>query len=164
MPKIKPSHLFSAQSRAALHIDDTYYKGKHYFICSPDIGYPINDFSSPDSSIPINKYNSLRTAAEQGDLRHPVISSNISGLLTGVDAQLKKGMISKEEALEIQELISKLQPKHFDPVMCIMPVNEETEKYLTVYHYEADVLSEEYRFEDLPDSWVKREKFEKNIK
>lgn len=138
--------LYSVNTYLAHYINEKFYKGIHYVWCAPEF---YND-NNPPSSNPKEIYNSLYEEIKKCDKHSAKIEQNRLGLLKGVEAMFKSGVITKLDRDDIYIIIENAEIKHFTPLLYIIDQNRVKRKMNAVPRKErANVISDEFIIKDL---------------
>lgn len=154
---MEPVVLYSTNTLLAFRIAEKYYQGKHYVWCAPYFSansLPEAERTTPPSSTPSAIYDRLYQEAFSGDEHEQwKIDANKTGLRNGAEAKAKAGVITEQQKLEIQAMINSAKPRHFRPLLYIIPYSSILDLLKKpAVEKRADILSEEYIIESLPRS------------
>jgi hypothetical protein len=149
--------LYSTNSRLAYGINQRYYGGRHYVYCSHYFSassLPARDRWNPVTSSPAALYR--RYMSEIGDRHSPTILANKVGLRRGALARRSQGIISDDQEVEINEIISASETRDFAPMIYVIRYEDVAGMIEAVpVGQRAHPLSEEYVIQNL-----KRELFD----
>lgn len=146
--------LYSANTWLAFMIAEKYYGNIHYVWCtsyfdsksSPPITYTI-----PPSSSPFEIYLGFQNDVNKRDTHSSKIKENREGLLRGVEAKLKKGVINKKVADEIRYIINNADISDFNPLIYVIPFHIVKKMLQPVsVDKRARAISDEFIIENLP--------------
>lgn len=145
---------FSCQCKLAWIINKDYYNDIHYVWCSPEYDCEGN----PPSANPKELYNRLTTECKYLDQRAECIAVRKIGLLRGVNAKYKEGVISRPQKNTIINLIQKRDFELFKPVIYVIDANKISKKSIKEVEVENRAnatSSKEYKIERLPGKFIK---------
>ena len=147
----QPLILYSAVTKLAYFLAETYYDRKHFVWCAParvrDKFIPGN----PPSADPIVIYRSLANDVRLIDGHSAKIADNRKGLIRGAYAKERDGAIDAPTREHIEAMITIATVADFRPLLLVMPY--ERVKGLLKYPVAASVasaMSREYVIEALP--------------
>jgi hypothetical protein len=146
-------YLYSVNTWLAFKIAEHFYSNTHYVWCSPS--YNAKGLNPP-SSDPFEICNSLIKDIEGNDKHSSKISSNKIGIINGADNQLKNGIITNDQRLEIIDIVNIAEIDHFRPLIYVISypdVSGLTKPAST--KLTAGLFSKEYIIDKLP-----RDKFD----
>lgn len=149
----EPLLLYSTNTWLAYAIAERFYGGVHYAWCSPvyDGAMAAPHVNIPPSSSPAEIYRLLREETRRGERHSTLLAQNRKGVLIGADAKLAAGVIDPLQREEIGEMLKRVVPDEFRPVLYIIPYERVRGMVREVpVHERAHPLSEEYRVESLP--------------
>jgi hypothetical protein len=149
----EPLLLYSTSTWLAYAIAERFYGGVHYAWCSPVYDGATADphVNIPPSSSPAEIYRALLEETRRGERHSSLIAQNRQGVLTGADAKLAAGVIDPVQRQEIGDILERLVPDEFRPVLYIIPYERVRGMVSEVpVHERAHPLSEEYRVQALP--------------
>ncbi len=150
-----PLVLYSTNTSLAFNIAQRYYDGLHYVWCAPyseSRAVPANVGGVlPPTSSPSDIFHNLWEEVQRGDLHSAAIERNKLGILKGVAFKLSAGVIDKNQAADINAILSLTQIADFKPLLYVIP-------YQPIAHLAKEVpvaqrahpLSFEYTIEALP--------------
>lgn len=142
--------LFSVCTKKAYDINTEYYNGLHFVWCAPFFNDPLQ----PPTSNPYSIYTLLQDIILHGDIHAKEITDNKAGLLRGVSAREKQGIITADDRKLINSLIDRdKKTDNYFPVIYVIPVSKLTNYKARCEKQEkekcASRSSEEYIIKDL---------------
>ncbi len=119
----EPLLLYSTNTWLAYAIAERYYGGVHFAWCSPVYDGTKADahVNIPPSSSPADLYRLLRDEVERGEQHSAVLEDKREGLLRGLDARRKEGVIGEAEFGQIRLTVEKSPLSDFRPVLYVIP-------------------------------------------
>jgi hypothetical protein len=143
--------LYSAISRLAYYINETYYAGTHYVWCAPnrpnDPVIPANALSSD----PWQLYRLYEAAVKSDEDHSDIIKNNRAGIIRGATARFAQNMITDEARNTIEELATTAKVTSFSPLFMVIPFEPISHLATQVGLQErASLFSQEYIVADLP--------------
>lgn len=148
--------LYSTNTYLAYFINENYYGGKHFVWCGPAFDPTKLDKMDlrsriPPSSSPHKIYQTFKEDIERNDLHSAKIQSAKVGLRKGANIMYDKGVIDANTKVDIEQIIEGASAKEFEPLLYVIPVNEELKKRIITVAVgsKANPLSEEYQIVDL---------------
>jgi hypothetical protein len=148
-----PLLLYSTSTWLAYAIAERFYGGIHFAWCSPvyDGAKAATHVNIPPTSSPAELYGSLVEEVRRGERHSELIKRNRSGIMSGADAKLKSGVITKARWEEIKRIVDTCHPREFRPVLLVMPFDRVRTMVVEASVQErAHPMSVEYRVEQLP--------------
>lgn len=148
-----PLLLYSTSTWLAYAIAERFYDGIHFAWCSPvyDGTKAASHFNIPPTSSPAELYRALREEVERGERHSELMKRNRLGILSGADAMLNAGVITKVRRDEIEEVVEDSHPREFRPVLFVMPYEAVRNRVVEAsVRQRAHPMSIEYRVEQLP--------------
>lgn len=153
VPMKEPLLLYSTNTWLAYAIAERFYGGVHYAWCSPvyDGTKAAPHVNIPPSSSPAQLYRALRDEVERGERHSELMKRNRLGILSGADAMLSAGVITKSRRDEIEDILEGSHSCEFRPVLFVMPYETVRDRVVEAsVRQRAHPMSIEYRVEQLP--------------
>lgn len=120
----EPLILYSATTRLAYSIGQTYYGALHYVWCAPVRSPDAFDISNPRSSDPIALYWGYRHDVERHDGHSDLIERNRQGIIRGAEAKARANAISADVKAEIEAIALHAPVSDFAPLLLVMPYDK----------------------------------------
>jgi len=140
------NYLYSVNTYLAYTINEKYYMGIHYVWCTSR----FDEKDNPPSSNPKDIIWNLTNDVVRGDKHSAQIRQNRKGLLTGVDAKHRDGMIDDFTKGELQYIIQNAEINSFKPILYVINKNAVSRILIRPPVTErAAFFSEEYEIEEL---------------
>lgn len=149
----EPLLLYSTNTWLAYAIAERFYGGVHYAWCSPVYGGATAQphVNIPPSSSPAEIYRLLLDETRRGERHSEFMRQKLEGVLKGARAKLEAGVIGPAQRDEIREMVERMHPREFRPVLYVIPYDRVRDWVREVpVHERAHPFSEEYRVEALP--------------
>jgi hypothetical protein len=87
----------------------------------------------------------------RGERHSELMKRNRAGILSGANAKLKAGVITKTRRDEIKKIVETSHPREFRPVLLVMPFDRVRSMVVEAsVQQRAHPMSVEYRVEQLP--------------
>lgn len=150
----QPLLYYSANTELAYRISEIYYGQIHYVWCTPFFtpskGGEL-DYKVPSSSAPRDIYASFYKEVEQRDNHGTNIERNRVGLRNGVIAKKRAGVLTDQQADELNFLIDNATTSDFRPLLYVIPHEGVSHLVqLVPLRERANPFSLEYRIAELP--------------
>lgn len=118
-----PLLLYSTSTWLAYAIAERFYGGVHYAWCSPvyDGKKAASHFNIPPTSSPAELYRALLDEVARGERHSELMKRNRLGIISGAEAMLEAGVITRHRRDEIEEIVEDIHPREFRPVLFVMP-------------------------------------------
>jgi hypothetical protein len=143
--------LYSASTRLAYSIAETYYNSIHYTWCASYRRPDPHMVGIPASSNPLEIYWSYHRAVKSGDLHSFYISANRRGIALGATAREKGGLIDSRTRERIHAIAEKAPITDFKPLLFVIPYTLVKDSLREVdVDDSARASSLEYLIENLP--------------
>jgi hypothetical protein len=143
--------LYSATTRLAYNIAQTYYRQVHYAWCAPAPSRDAFETRNPRSSDPIALYWAYLDDAIAGDRHSDLIQRNRRGIVNGAEAWADRGVINTEERKEIELMALGASNGEFSPLLLVAPYAKVRQiARLVAVADRARPSSREYIIEELP--------------
>jgi hypothetical protein len=148
---LDPLVLYSATTRLAYDIAQTYYRGVHYAWCAPAPSRDAFGVRNPRSSDPIALYWSYWDDCTGGDRHSDLLQRHRQGIARGAEAWANRGVISTDERKEIELMAFGVSNSEFSPLLLVTPYDKvgQLAKLVPVAD-RARPSSREYIIEELP--------------
>lgn len=140
---------YSVNTKLAYLINQKYYKEQHYLWCAPFFDEPTINIKT---SNPRDLYCTLKKIIEDENITHNKIASTKVGLMKGAMEKYNQKSITSKEFDEIKQLVNKAKLEYFEPLLYIIPENDDTKKIFIEESniVRSGVFSVEYVVENLP--------------
>jgi hypothetical protein len=123
--RTEPLLLFSAGTLLACRINEKYYRGKHWVMCSAYFSRqsvpPLGAVVMPPSSTPHDICQTLRDDIANGDTHSAKIQKARVGILTGAQNKLRARVITQQQFAEIEVIVQQAPLGEFSPVVYLIP-------------------------------------------
>jgi hypothetical protein len=151
-----PLILYSTNTQLAFKINEDYYHQAHYVWCNPyfhaDSALKLTT-DMPPSSTPRDIFREFQQGIERKDLHSSSLRRNREGLVTGITAKLKAGIITQDQYKELQDMVAAATPEYFRPLLYVIPFQGVANLVKPVAPVDrAALLSREFVIEKLPRS------------
>ena len=150
-----PLVLYSANTQLAYRINEHFYGQIHFVWCSAFFSATPRsiDLEMPPSSTPCDICRKYLEDISRRDLHSRSLQDNRAGLQKGVEAKLAERVITEEQYLELEELVSKASLDEFRPLLYIIPFEGVRDLVQPVPPLQrAHPFSPEYEIKRLPRS------------
>jgi hypothetical protein len=147
--------LYSTNTWLAHQISRQFYDGRHWVYCAPAFAVmPVLHYPTlPPSSCPKDIYATLHHDCAAKDRHSAKILQNRAGLKKGSLAKRAAGLISDQEAADIDWMVDNAEISDFRPLLYVIPRAPVATRLKRVSaKAAANMFSEEYILEDLADS------------
>ncbi len=146
--------LYSTNSWLAYVISQRYYASDHYVWCTPYFdpsSVPSIDYTVPPSSSPAEIYRGLGEDVRRADRHSSKIAANKTGLVAGIQAKKRAGVITDEQANEIASIVEAAETRDFRPLVYVIPFTLVEDRIAGVpINQRANPLSVEFVIDKLP--------------
>jgi hypothetical protein len=150
-----PLVLYSANTQLAYRINEHFYGQIHFVWCSALFSATSRsiDVEMPQSSTPCDICRNYLEDITRRDLHSRSLQDNRAGLQTGLKAKLAERVITENQYLELEELVSKASLDEFRPLLYVIPFEGVRDLVKPAPLLEkAHPFSPEYRIKRLPRS------------
>lgn len=123
-----PVVLYSTSTWLAYQITQSYYEGKHYVWCSPDLSskslsrsYSIPDYTASIS--PLTIYRELSESVARGDRHNVKVQSNKAAIIMTANRKQADGVVTEQQLKEIVAIAEAADLRDFRPLLYVIPYN-----------------------------------------
>lgn len=150
-----PLVLYSANTQLAYRINEHFYGQIHFVWCSALFSATSRsiDVEMPPSSTPCDICRNYLEDITRRDLHSLNLQHNRAGLQRGMEAKLAERVITEEQYLGLQELVSKASLDELRPLLYVIPFEGVRDLVTPASLLEkAHPFSPEYKIKRLPRS------------
>lgn len=116
--------LYSATTKLAYHINETYYRSQHYVWCAPAPRPDPFRIGNPASSDPWDICRNFALEATADDRPRTYIPNNRTGIIRGANARESQGVIDSATRNDIEEMANSASNLAFAPLFLVIPFEE----------------------------------------
>jgi hypothetical protein len=151
-----PLILYSANTQLAYRINEHFYGQTHFVWCNAFFSATSPrsiDVEMPPSSTPCDICRNYLEDITRRDRHSLSLRTNRVGLQKGMKAKLAERVITEEQYLELEELVSKASLDEFRPLLYVIPFEGVRDLAKPVPPLQrAHPFSPEYKIKRLPRS------------
>ena len=149
MPE-SPLILYSTNTKLALELNMSHYRGVHFVFCSPYFNPWDFEIDNAQSSNPCELYYNFRAVAKSDDASSALVENNRVGLRAGIASKLREGVISDSTAKKLRRQVREAKPRDFAPRLFVIPYAKVAHLVTEMPLGGRDVRSREYLIKRLP--------------